>query len=234
MKRLLNKEIIMPKMGNNCCVKGNVIFGKNVTLGNNVTIYDNVIIGDNVYIWDNVVIGKLPMGVSSNFKVLNSNQAEVQIGNNCVIACNAVIYAGAKIESDCLISENSIIRENVHIQHDVIIGGNSLIQYDVHIGNRTRILNNSIVSSKSIIGNNNFISWGFTTVSDKTFGEEGYNSNVIGPTIGDNNFIGPNVTVLSNLSIGNKNMIGACSLITKAIGDNGVYFGAPAKFIRNH
>lgn len=221
-------------IGNNCTIKETCVIGNNVTIGNNVVIYDNVVIGDNVYIWDNVVIGKIPMGVSSNFRKISSDQEQIIIGDNSVIACNAVIYAGSKIGQDCLISENTIIRENVEIFPNVIIGGNSLIQYDVVINSGTRILNNSIISSKSVIGKNNFISWGFTTVSDKNFGGQGYTSDILGPIIGDNNNIGPNVTMLSNISIGNDNIIGAGALITKKIGDNGVYYGMPAKLVKEN
>jgi acetyltransferase-like isoleucine patch superfamily enzyme len=174
------------------------------------------------------------MGVATNFRKLNNRQEPITIGDNCVIACNAIIYCGVNLESNCLISENAIIRENTHISHDVIIGGNALIQYEVNIESGTRILNNSIISSKSRIGKNNFISWGFTSVSDKAFGGKGYTDDIIGPIIGNNNHIGPNVTMLSNIEIGNGNIIGACALISKSIGNNGVYYGIPAKFVKEN
>lgn len=211
----------------------NFKIGDNVTIGNHVVIYDNVTIGDNVYIWDNVVIGKKPMGVSSNFRKLQQDDKPVTIGNNCVIACGAVIYQDVKIGDNCLISENAIIRENTTLTGDDIIGGGVLVQYGVTIGERTRILNNSIISSKSKIGNDNFISWGVSTVSDRYFGNDGYTEITVGPMIGNGNSLGPNVTVLSNLSIGDNNTIGACALISKNIGDNGVYYGVPAKLVKN-
>ena len=214
----------------------NVHLGDNVHIGNNVTIYDNVTIGDNVYIWDNVVIGKIPMGVSTNYRELPQTLFEKEpiiIGNNCVIACNAIIYRGANIGDNCLISENSIIREGCVLEGDNIIGGCVLVQYDVRMGRGTRVLNNSVISSKSILGDNNFISFNFVTVSDKNFGDKGYDNNVHGPIIGNNNHIGPGVTILSNVTIGDNNTIGAAALITKDIGNDGIFFGSPAKLIKN-
>ena len=212
----------------------NVVIGDNVTIANNVVIYDNVTIGDNVYIWDNAVIGKKPMGVKTNFRKLSNSVENLQItiGNNCVIACGAVIYENVKIADNCLISEYSIIREGVELMGDNIIGGGVLIQYGVTIGERTRILNNSIISSNSKIGSDNFISWGVTTVSDKSFGGNGYDENVVGPQIGNCNNVGPNTTILSNIHIGDNNTIGASSLVSKSIADNGVYYGVPAKLVR--
>ena len=55
---------------------------------------------------------------------------------------------------------------------------------------------------------------------------------MVGPVIGNHNDLGPNVTVLSNISIGNNNTIGACALISKNVGDNGVYYGVPAKLVK--
>ena len=222
----------MNNISKTAIIGNNIKIGENVTIGNNVVIYDNVTIGNNVYIWDNVVIGKKPMGVSTNFRKLQKKDKPIVIGNNCVIACGAVIYQDVKIGDNCLISENAIIREETTLYGDVIIGGCVLIQYGVTIGERTRILNNSIISSKSKIGKDNFISWGVTTVSDRSFGNNGYNEVVVGPVIGDGNSLGPNVTVLSNIAIGNNNIIGACALITKNIENNGVYYGIPAKLIK--
>ena len=237
MKDRIPESVVV---GKNVVIGNNVTIGFNVHICNNVTIYDNVQIGDNVYIWDNVVIGKVPMSVSSNCRKINKTQTPVIIGESSVIACGAVIYCGAKIGSNCLISENVIMREDTILQSNVIIGGNSLIQYGVSIDERTRVLNNSCVSSHASIGKNNFISLGFTTVSDRKFGDNGngiytYDENeVIGPRIGDNNHIGPNVTILSNIVVGNNNTIGACALVSKDIGSNGVFYGVPAKYIKEN
>ena len=127
-----------------------------------------------------------------------------------------------------------MIRENVIFNDYVVIGFNSSIQYNVKIGEGSRVLQQSAVSSHTKIGVNNFISFGFICVSDRDFGDKGYSAETVkGPIIGDNNNIGPNVTMISNIKIGNNNTIGAHALITKNIEDNGVYYGAPAKLIRN-
>lgn len=221
-------------VGANCCIDDTVTIGNNVTICNNVTIYGNVTIGDNTYIWDNVVIGKRPMGVSTNYRKVDVVQKPIVIGDNCVIACGAVIYSGATIGNNCLISEHAIVRENSVLEGDNIIGGSSLIQYGVRIGERTRILNSSIVSSNATIGKCNFISWGFRSVSYRSFGDNGYDEDMRGPIIGDNNNVGPNVVLLSDVVVGSNNIIGASALISKSIGDNGVFYGMPAKFVKEN
>lgn len=51
-------------------------------------------------------------------------------------------------------------------------------------------------------------------------------------TIGDNVYIGNNVLILPGVSIGNRVIIAAGSVITKDIPDNSVVAGVPAKFIK--
>lgn len=219
--------------GQNVFISPTAVVEPNCHIGNNVTIYDNVVIKSGTYIWDNVVIGKRPMGVSSNYRKLEEMVQSTIIGEKCVISCGAVIYAGSIIGNECLISEHTIIREKTFLEGENIIGGCTLVQYSCKIGKRTRILNGSIISSHSVIGTDNFISWGFMSVSDKAFGDNGYSENLVkGPVIGNNNNIGPNVTILDNLSIGDCNIIGAKALITKNIGSMGVYMGMPAKYIK--
>ncbi|TVR78497.1 MAG: hypothetical protein EA412_08660 [Chitinophagaceae bacterium] len=223
----------MTKFGKNVNINNNVEFGKNVTIGNNVTIYPNVKIGDDVFIWDNCIIGRKPMSVQSNKRMIEYNE-ETIIESGSILGCNSVIYSGAHIGINNIIGDNAIIRENVIFERDVVIGFNTSIQYNVLIGEKSRVLQQACVSSFTQIGTNNFISPGFNCVSDRSFGEKGYEKDKVrGPVIGNFNNIGPGVTMVSNIKIGNNNIIGAHALLTKNVEDNGIYFGVPAVRVKN-
>jgi UDP-3-O-[3-hydroxymyristoyl] glucosamine N-acyltransferase len=218
--------------GVNCIIHKTTKIGENVTFGNNVTIYPHVTIEDNVHIWDNCVIGRIPMGVKSIIRKISTPENTI-IRCNSIIGCGCVIYSGAVIGSDNIVGDNSVIRENVIFEDDVIIGFNTTISYNVSIGRGTRVLQQSAVSAFSVIGEDNFISIGFTSVSDKYFKDKGFSANSNkGPKIGNNNNIGPHVTLISDIEIGDFNVIGAHALLTKSIGSNGVYYGVPAKFVK--
>jgi UDP-3-O-[3-hydroxymyristoyl] glucosamine N-acyltransferase len=218
--------------GNNITINARSTIGKNVKLGNNVTIYENVVIDEDTVVWDNAVIGRVPMGVSTIYSKVEIKSDITKVGKGCVIGCGAVLYAGIKIGNCCLVGDNSVIRENSILEDNIIIGPVVFIQKNCKVGEKTRIIQQSSLASGTVIGKNNFISSGFTCVSDNTFGVGGYSDKKYGPKIGDNNLIGPNVTMLDNIEIGNDNLIGAKALITKTIGNNGVYFGIPGKFVR--
>jgi len=51
-------------------------------------------------------------------------------------------------------------------------------------------------------------------------------------TIGHHSYIGANVTIREHLKIGNNSYIGMGSVVTKNVGDNEMWYGNPAKFIK--
>jgi len=220
-------------LGNNVVIKDNVVIEEGVHIGNNVILYDNVVIKKNTFIWDNVVIGRIPMAVSSIKSKTYIEKGITTIGESCVIGCSTVIYIDVNIGNNVLIADNVVIRERTRLIGDNIIGPNSFIQKDCYVDLGSRIIQQSSLASGTIIGKNNFISSNFTCVSDNTFGVNGYSKDKKGPKIGNDNLIGPSVTILDNITIGNNNIIGAKALVTKSIGDNGVFYGIPVKYIKD-
>lgn len=219
-------------IGKNAVIASSAILGDRVHIGNNVVIYDNVIISNNVHIFDNAIIGRPPKAVASILSRISVECKATRLEEGCVVGCNAVIYTDTLIGKRCLLSDGVIIRENTVLGDDIIVGPHVFIQKNVIVGNKTRIIQHSSIATGSVIGSNNFISSGFICVSDDTFGVYGLDHSKVGPKIGNNNMIGPDVTVLNNLEIGDGNVIGAKALITKSIGNNGVYYGCPARLIR--
>lgn len=51
-------------------------------------------------------------------------------------------------------------------------------------------------------------------------------------TIGDDVFIGAHCIILKGITIGNRSIIGAGSVLTKSVPENEIWAGNPAKFIR--
>ena len=54
-----------------------------------------------------------------------------------------------------------------------------------------------------------------------------------GTTVGNNNFFGARSLVLQRIKIGNYTRIGAASVVMRNTKDNNLYFGNPAKILKN-
>jgi acetyltransferase-like isoleucine patch superfamily enzyme len=117
----------------------------------------------------------------------------------------------------------------------VFIGPFTEIQKDVSIGDRTKIQSHTFICELVNIGDDCFIGHGVMFIND-TF-QHG------GPARGDKNLwkstrignsvsIGSNATILP-ISICDKVVIGAGSVVTKNITESGVYVGNPAKKIKS-
>ena len=120
------------------------------------------------------------------------------------------------------------------LKDDVFVGPFCEIQKNSTIGKRTKIQSHAFICELVTIGNDCFIGHGVTFINDKfTFG---------GPANGDKslwskteigNFvsIGSNSTILP-VSIADNVIIGAGSVVTKDINEQGIYAGNPALKIK--
>ena len=82
-----------------------------------------------------------------------------------------------------------------------------------------------IINSDTIIGSNCNISQGVT------IGVSGLGANRGVPIIGNNVYIGANTIVAGKIIINDNALLGACSLITTDVKENGVFLGVPAVLI---
>lgn len=108
------------------------------------------------------------------------------------------------------------------------------IQKDVRIGARCKIQSHAFICELVEIGDDCFISHGAMFVNDLFQGGGPARGNKFlwkSTTIGNHVSIGTNATVLP-VSICDRVVIGAGSVVTKDITKPGIYAGNPAKFLR--
>lgn len=145
-------------------------------------------------------------------KLINSGLVDNEFGKNVNIVLPSNIY-GAKIDSNCF------------------IGPYVEIQKGVCIGSGTKIQSHSFICELVSIGRNCFIGHSVVFINDrfKKNGPANGDKNLWEKTkIGNNVSIGSNSTILPVKIVDNV-VIGAGSVVTKDINEEGVYFGNPAK-----
>lgn len=136
---------------------------------------------------------------------------------------------------------NLTIGENVSIWNYVVIGDNTKIGDGTTIGSFVDIGKNVVVgkncniqahvtiSNGCIIGDNVFIAPNSSLLNDKY----PKSSFLASPIIKDSAAIGGGVTILPNVTVGEKAVVGGGSVVAKDVPDRIVVAGAPAKFVMN-
>lgn len=121
---------------------------------------------------------------------------------------NGIVFFG---EGEIVIKENTYIGGNSYIQSSkncsVVIGNSCAISHNV------RIYTNSYISDQD-----------FLSIEKKS-----YNKSVI---IGNGVWIGANVLINPGVTIGDNAIVGANSVVTKAVSENSIVGGVPARLIR--
>ena len=147
----------------------------------------------------------------------------------CTMKFRLILFKSAGMS----IGNNTEIRAGFFIDRpdSFFIGNNSFINRFVHI------FNGGGVDSRVNIGNNVFVGPEVKLVcvshniggENKRAGDNTYES----INIDDGVWIGTGVTVLPGVRISKGCVIGSGSLVTKSTEPNGIYYGVPARRIRN-
>jgi acetyltransferase-like isoleucine patch superfamily enzyme len=143
--------------------------------------------------------------------------ADVQtkdIGEETKIWQFSIVLKNAKIGKNCNINSHTFI------ENDVIIGDNVTVKCGVYLWDGL------------IVEDNVFIGPNVTFTNDKYPRSKQYPQEFQKTILKNGVSIGANATILGGVTIGEKSMIGAGSVVTKNIPDGELWVGNPAKFIR--
>ena len=229
-KSKLGKDMNFAK---NIIIEDNVIIGDNCRIGYNVVIREGTIISDNVRIDDNTIIRKYPMRANLSIFKEEKNLSPPNIGNNCLIGANTVIYIGSNILNNVLIADLASIRENTSIGEYTIVGRRVTVENYVKIGKRCKLESECYITAYSELEDYVFIAPGVMTSNDNFLGrtEERF-KHFKGITVKKGGRIGANAVILPGKTIGEDALIAAGSVVSKGVPPRKIVMGSPARIIR--
>ena len=138
-------------------------------------------------------------------------------GANLEIGVNVAIWNYVVIGDNTKIGDGTTIGSFVDLGKNVILGKNCNIQAHVTISNGCKIGDNVFIAPNSSLLNDKYPKSSFMTP----------------PIIKDNAAIGGGVTILPNVTVGEKAVVGGGSVVVKDVAARTVVAGAPAKFVMN-
>lgn len=142
--------------------------------------------------------------------------ADVQSSN---IGNGTKIWQFVVILSDAVIGKNCNLNMNVFIENNVHIGNNVTIKPGVQIWDGITLENNVFVGPNA------------TFTNDYSPRSKQYPNDFLKTLVKEGASIGANATIMGGNSIGRYSLIGAGSVVTKAVGDFELWIGNPAKHI---
>ena len=218
-----------------CTLGVGVKVEEDVYISEGSVIYGETIIKKGTFIGENCIIGHpqrddLKKIVDRRTKKVESKGPLVKIGENNTIRSGTIIYSEVNIGSHCQTGHNVLIREKTHIGDNTLIGTNSVIDGNVVIGKNVSIQTGVYIPLYSEIGDYVFMGPYCKLTNDKYMMRKEFT--LKGPKIENFVSIGANAVILPNITIKERTIIGAGSIVTKSSQKGVILIGNPAKILK--
>ena len=156
----------------------------------------------------------------------------IEIGRDARIRDGSTIDDGARIGDRFETGQNVFIGEDTVIGDDCHIGNNTIIEAGCTLGDRVRVQANCYVAAFTTIEDDVTIGPGVGLANDPHPGSEDH-ACMRGPTIERGAQIGMNATILPFVTIGQRSVVGAGSVVTRAVPPELVVAGNPARVLKS-
>ena len=145
-----------------------------------------------------------------------------------------MIHELANVQTE-KIGDNTNIWQFVVVLKDAVIGSNCnvFIENDVTIGDNVTVKSVVQLWDGILIEDNVFIVPNVTFTNDKYPKSKKYPETFQRIIIRNGASIGANCSILGGIEIGADALVGAGSVVTKSIPEKQLWYGNPARFIRN-
>ena len=211
--------------------------GSGCIIHDGALLYPNVRLGNNVVVFPGAIIGRPPLSSGATIRnVVVDDLLPIEIGDNCVIGANAVLYMGIKIGHHSMICDTACVREGCVIGDFSLIAMGVTVNYNTKIGDRVKIMDNTHITGNMIIEDDVFIGPLVTSANDNSMGVEPAEIPgdwvERGPTIRRFARIGQGTCLMPSIEIGENAIVGASSVVTKNVPARTLSIGTPARVIR--
>lgn len=196
---------------------------KSVRIASTAVVYPHVVLGEGSVVEDFCVIGA---------PLRDGSTPETVIGARAYLRSHTVIYSGNKIGRDFQTGNKANIREFNEIGDDVSIGTLSVIEHRVTLEDGVRIHSQCFVPEFSHLKKNSWLGPQSVLTNAKVPLSPEAKKNLKGPTLEAGAIVGANCTLAPGVSLGERSLLGAGSVLTKNLDPEDLAFGNPARVVK--
>jgi acyl-[acyl carrier protein]--UDP-N-acetylglucosamine O-acyltransferase len=189
---------------------------ESVEIGAFTIVHDNVVIGAGTKIDSHCVLG-IPTSLGDG--------SPLTIGAYSFVRSHSVFYESALLGAGLVTGHYVTIRELTRAGEGVQIGSQSDVQGHCTFGDHVKLQTNVFIGKHSVIED---FAWLFPHV---VLTNDPHPPSLImrGPTVRTFAAIGAGSTILPGIVVGEGALVGACSAVTRDVGDHRIVAGNPAK-----
>jgi len=218
-----------------CTIGNGVKVEEDVYISQGAILYGKTIIKRGTFIGENCIIGhpqrnELKKVLEKKIKKVDAKGPLVIIGEDNIIRSGTIIYSEVDMGPSCQTGHNVLIREKTKIGNNTLIGTNCVIDGNVVIGKNVSIQTGVYIPLYSKIGDHVFLGPYCKLTNDKYMMRREYA--LKGPTIENYVSVGANAVILPNITLKERTIVGAGSIVTKSSQKNEILTGNPAKVFK--
>ncbi|SMC71992.1 transferase hexapeptide (six repeat-containing protein) [Lentzea albidocapillata] len=187
-------------------------------------------IGEQARIEEHAVVGKPELGYAVG-KLRPGTGADTVIGPGVTVRSGAVVYAEVEIGVNSLIGHHTLLRTAVQVGADTQLGHHLTVERETRIGRDVRCSPGSHITSSTVLADKVFLGAGVRTINDKTltWRDPSREPVLMAPRFEAGAKVGSGCVVMAGVTVGEKALVGAGSLVTRNIPAGALAFGHPAR-----
>ncbi len=221
------------EVGSHVVIGEGAILEDGVRLGSHTVVHANTRVGAGTLVGDHTILGKLPTTAATSTLKAAAQLPPLQLGPRCTVGALAVVYAGTTLAEEVFVADLASIRERCQLARHVIVGRGATVENDVTIGEATKLQAEVYITALSTLEDHIFVAPTVATTNDNYLArtEERFKHRK-GCVLRSGCRIGGGAILLPGVEVGEEAVVGAGSVVTRAVPAMKVAYGVPARVVR--
>lgn len=207
-----------------------ICIGDRAVVAAGVVVHGGTELGEAARVEEHAVVGKPELGYALG-RTYPGAGADTRIGAGVVLRSGATVYAGVGIGPSTAIGHHTVVRSFARLGADCVLGHFLVIERECRIGTGVRCSPLSHLTAATVLCDGVFLGAGIRTVNDKhlIWRDPERDPDLVPPRFEPGARVGSGSTVLGGVTVGERALVGAGSVVTRDVPPDATVYGVPAR-----